>query len=400
MDPYNLIYVFYENIKMVSVINTNTPIINPAFNIPYLDLITLEVYNPVSGITASVQSVKKPADSGTNFKANLQEAENYDFLTTSNSAYFLDNHIDPRYKFNPQAITALSIYKLILVQNPDIQRSGVKPEINPPGFDLQTTRISGYEAGCQVVFGANPVTSASGPSRNLSQVPVKFFTNPRQLPFAEAGVTLAGQGLSNSIYCDATIDKFQYRKFGTAVTSNAPANSFPQVSNDKMNKVNASARNFTLPTLKSIWDLSTVPFGPEDDDSKNLSAVSLGAVTANNSQFINPNFFPPVFPGPQSEFLPTQNLYSQGSGLLGGVFGQRSDSKYIKNALNSNWKPNSGISNTAFFGPLETATINGSVVKNQQKITTDLQTQNIGLISDSIPETITAIANQLTSVLN
>lgn len=399
MDPYNLIYVFYENIKMVSVINTNTPIINPAFNIPYLDLITLETYDSVSGITTSVQSVPNPKDSATNFKPSSQEAENYDFLTMSNSAYFLDNHIDPRYKFNPQAITALSIYKLILVQNPDIQRSGVKPEINPPGFDLQTTRISG-NAGCRVVFGANPVTSASGPSRNLSQVPVKFFTNPRQLPFAEAGVTLGGGGLSNSIYCGATIDKFQYRKFGTAVTSNAPTNSFPQVSNDKMTKINASSRNFTLPTLKSMWDVSFGSFGSEDADSGSISAVSLGAVTANNSQFINPSIFPTVIPGPQSELLPTQNLYSQGTGLLGGVFGQRSDSKYIKNALNSNWKPNSGISNTAFFGPLETATINGSVVKNQRKIMTDLQTQNIGLISDSIPETITAIANQLTSVLD
>ncbi len=379
---------------MVSVINTNTPIINPAFNIPYLDLITLETYDSVSGITTSVQSVPNPKDSATNFKPSSQEAENYDFLTMSNSAYFLDNHIDPRYKFNPQAITALSIYKLILVQNPDIQRSGVKPEINPPGFDLQTTRISG-NAGCRVVFGANPVTSASGPSRNLSQVPVKFFTNPRQLPFAEAGVTLGGGGLSNSIYCGATIDKFQYRKFGTAVTSNAPTNSFPQVSNDKMTKINASSRNFTLPTLKSMWDVSFGSFGSEDADSGSISAVSLGAVTANNSQFINPSIFPTVIPGPQSELLPTQNLYSQGTGLLGGVFGQRSDSKYIKNALNSNWKPNSGISNTAFFGPLETATINGSVVKNQRKIMTDLQTQNIGLISDSIPETITAIGQQL-----
>ena len=40
-------------------------------------------------------------------------------------------------------------------------------------------------------------------------------------------------------------------------------------------------------------------------------------------------------------------------------------------------------------------TIDGSVVKNQQKITTDLQIQNIGLMSDSIPETLTAVVNQL-----
>ena len=149
-----------------------------AFNIPYLELITLETYNPVSGVTNFVQAVPNPKDSATNFKPSSQEAENYDFLTMSNSAYFLNNHIDPRYKFNPQNLSELGVAKVVLIQNPDIERSGVKPEINPPGFDLQTTRISGYEGGCQVVFGANPVTSASGPSRNLQQVPVKFFTNP------------------------------------------------------------------------------------------------------------------------------------------------------------------------------------------------------------------------------
>ncbi len=72
---------------MVSVINTNTPIINPAFNIPYLDLITLETYDSVSGITTSVQSVPNPKDSATNFKPSSQEAENYDFLTMSNSRH-------------------------------------------------------------------------------------------------------------------------------------------------------------------------------------------------------------------------------------------------------------------------------------------------------------------------
>lgn len=380
---------------MVSVINTNIPIINPAFNIPYLELITLETYNPVSGVTDFVQAVPNPKDSATNFKPSSQEAENYDFLTMANSAYFLNNHIDPRYKFNPQNLSAQGVAKVVLIQNPDIERSGVKPEINPPGFDLQTTRISGYAAGCQVVFGANPVTSASGPSRNLQQVPVKFFTNPRQLPFAEAGVTLGGGGLSNSIYCGATIDKFQYRKFGTAVANNAPANSFPQVSNDEMTKINASTRNFTLPTLKAMFDTAIPDLVniSNDESSVSVTLIQAAALTVNTAQSPSEGFSTD-FQIPDT-FVATQNLYSQGFGLLGGVFGQRSDSKYIKNTLNSNWKPNSGISNTAFLGPLETVTIDGSVVKNQQKITTDLQIQNIGLMSDSIPETLTAVVNQL-----
>jgi len=380
MDPYNLIYVFYENIKMVSVINTNIPIINPAFNIPYLELITLETYNPVSGVTDFVQAVPNPKDSATNFKPSSQEAENYDFLTMSNSAYFLNNHIDPRYKFNPQNLSAQGVAKVVLIQNPDIERSGVKPEINPPGFDLQTTRISGYEKGCRVVFGANPVTLASGPSRNLRQVPVKFFTNPRQLPFAEAGVTLGGAGLSNSIYCDATIDKFQYRKFGTAVANNAPANSFPQVSNDEMTKINASTRNFTLPTLKAMFDTAIPDLVNISNDVSSVSVtlIQAAALTVNTAQSPSEGFSTD-FQIPKT-FVATQNLYSQGFGFLGGVFGQRSDSKYIKNT---------------FLGPLETVTIDGSVVKNQQKITTDLQIQNIGLMSDSIPETLTAVVNQL-----
>ena len=374
---------------MVSVINTNIPIINPAFNIPYLELITLETYNPVSGVTNFVQAVPNPKDSATNFKPSSQEAENYDFLTMSNSAYFLNNHIDPRYKFNPQNLSELGVAKVVLIQNPDIERSGVKPEINPPGFDLQTTRISGYEGGCQVVFGANPVTSASGPSRNLQQVPVKFFTNPRQLPFAEAGVTLGGEGLSNSIYCDATIDKFQYRKFGTAVANNAPANSFPQVSSDEMTKINASTRNFTLPTLKAMFDTGIPDLVniSNDESSVSVTFIQAAALTVNTAQ--SPSEFSGDFQIPKTH-VATQNLYSQGYGFLGGVFGQRSDSKYIKNTLNSNWKPNSGIS---FLG--ETVTIDGSVVKNQQKITTDLQIQNIGLMSDSIPETLTAVVNQI-----